>query len=218
LKDPSPYIRKAVVLALAQIGPGAAPAVGPLKVLLLDEDPEVRLAAQEALGRIGTPEALAAQSSFNATVSEQLIPEQIKNLSSNDAGWSATQALAKIGPPVVPALCGALEGPNLTASFWASNALSQIAKEHPTDPVWSTVIPCLRAGVQSSYPGIQAQMADAISALRVPEAQGIAQDYQARQALKNKYLAPYYALKMGFLKCWNSVSLRIRSWFWHLFS
>ena len=53
LEDEDPDVRSAAVVALGEIGPGAADAVPALLLALEDEDPGVRSAAANALEQIG---------------------------------------------------------------------------------------------------------------------------------------------------------------------
>ncbi len=107
LKDSSTAQQIACARALGKIGPDARPAVPELSARTgKSENPELRMAAIEALGAIGDPSALSA---LDAT----LLDDDLK------VRRSAARALALMGPaarPSVPALISSLKHGNEDAA------------------------------------------------------------------------------------------------------
>ncbi len=108
-------------LALAELGPKAAPAVPHLKGVLQDEEPEVRMQALAALGEIGP----AAQ---------PVVPEIIAALNDEAGGvrYAAAYALGRIGttPEATAALQQAL---NQDDAFLRMVSAWAIARNNPAD-------------------------------------------------------------------------------------
>lgn len=110
LQSPDAGKRGQAIRRLGELGPGARPAVPELRRFLTGEHPIGELEeAATALGLIGDPQA---------------IPELVGALRSqsfSNLEWCASAALARIGPPAVPALIEALD--DGVRRFWATNAL-----------------------------------------------------------------------------------------------
>src|SRR5205807_388039 len=97
LKDEDAGGRRAAAKALARVGPGAKPAVGPLMRALADDDWQVRGAAAMGLGGIGP----------GAKRAIPLLMQTLKDPSEGVRAY-ASNALAKVGKDAVPPLIGAL--------------------------------------------------------------------------------------------------------------
>lgn len=132
-----------IVVALEKIGPGALPAAIPA---LSNPETEVREAATEAISVIGTAGAVVPlagmlkdpQVSIRRTSSDALmsladarvVTQLVAALADSDwhVYYAARDALAKVGPPAVPALVSALGSGNSRVAHMAEQALARIGK------------------------------------------------------------------------------------------
>lgn len=121
------FLREAAIAALGQLGPGAAEASADLAKIVLDKSqtPKARIAATQALGRVGAPADLvvttlrqAMQDAPNTMIAREAveglarlgpkaknaIPDIITALDTKAVGYRGLQALARMGGDAVGAL------------------------------------------------------------------------------------------------------------------
>ncbi len=109
-------VRYAAMKSLGQLGPAAAPAVGPLVDLLSDRDSIIRREAVNCLGSIG-------EASVKPLMAAML------NLNNADTYRdTASNALSKVGVPAIPPLKEALKHQDREVRFRAAVALGDIGK------------------------------------------------------------------------------------------
>ena len=115
LADSSPHVRRLAAQGMARLGPRGAAALGVLMQLVTTPDPDlnVRIAAIDAVGRIGTGAARA-------------VPELMRLLDDPGLRCAAAESLGRIGPTAsaaLPALARALSDSDATWQWTAARAM-----------------------------------------------------------------------------------------------
>lgn len=161
------YDTRVRLAALSGVQSAGAPAVGPLLVALAKGSEISRAAAAQALGGIGTPQAVAALQSALANTetpvavrqsavvglgqsdNPSVVPALVASLNDTDGGVATAASDALLTPslqqPAIPLLIAAFDKPT-PVPFNASQTLSRMG---------NLPVPALEAAVKSSDPNMQ---------------------------------------------------------------